>query len=870
MPILYRDIETRSALDLTDVGAYRYATDMATEVLCVGYAVDDSPVQIWTPNNPIPEEFHSAARDADWLLVAHNDTFERAIEERVLAPRFGWPLTAIERHRCSMAMTLANALPGALKAAAAALGLSVRKDVEGTRLMRQLSRPRKPRKDEDPASVYWHDDPERLERLYAYCRQDVEVERELYRRLPPLSDAEQALWVLDGTINQRGFYTDGALLEVASRIAAAASQAAHDELARITQGALISTDQVTALQTWLGEHSCEVKDVRKPTLKHALARKALDPIVRRVIELRLGAAHAAAAKIDTLIAWRCADGRVRGTLRYHGAGTGRWTGHGPQPQNFKRDGEDMEAKRLAVATGDLAHVAKLHSQPLEIVGDIARAMICAAPGHRLVVGDFSGIESRVTAWISGQQSKLEQWSKFDRTGDLKDEPYYTLGRSCGQSEETARKIGKTADLAFGYMGGPAAWNRLAPEDDSSSEADKRRYQQTWRSLHQHTVQFWHGIDRAAIATIKKPNTNFTYKRFTLTYDGTFLRIVLPSGRALSYPLPRLETGKFGHPMVMFKDNAGGKWVDCRFGQGAYGGLWTENIVQAVSRDLLADAMQRLEAAGYQITLHVHDEIVAEVPTDFGSVEEFQRLITTLPDWAEGLPIAAKVRNGERFSKTEKPKHALDEILGAEFAGYPDSGQSEITHQRASYAVEPEADGGPTVENSENPGNSENQDDDAGDNNSNGANGGNGHNHAGDQHYPKGERRTGRRITTYFYYDHLRGNHTKVVKRRSSTAGRASYPQEFWVQGRWVSQKPKGWVKVPYRLPQLLEALAKDPGTDVYLPEGEKDCENSRCAWTNRHNQFRRRHAAQSEGRKVGPGIVAVVSWSPASVHPRRQ
>jgi hypothetical protein len=193
---------------------------------------------------------------------------------------------------------------------------------------------------------------------------------------------------------------------------------------------------------WLGERGCEVKNLRKPTLRHALRRKELDPIARRAIELRLGAAHAAAAKIDTLLAWRDTDGRVRGTLRFHGAGTGRWTGHGPQPQNFKRDSDGIEAKRIAIETGDLAHVAKLYPQPLEIVGAIARAMICAAPGHRLLIGDFSGIESRVLAWVSGQQSKLEQWAKFDRTGDPKDEPYYLLGRSCDRPEESARRSAK--------------------------------------------------------------------------------------------------------------------------------------------------------------------------------------------------------------------------------------------------------------------------------------------------------------------------------------------------------------------------------------------------------------------------------------------
>ena len=449
--ILHRDIETRSTIDLTDVGTWRYAGDPNTGVWVVAYAVNDAPAQIWIPGQPIPEEFHIAARDPDWLIVAHNDAFERAIEERILAPQYGWPIVPLERHRCTMAMALASALPAALGTVAEVLELSARKDDQGARLMQQMARPRKPRAGEDPAGIYWHDDPEKLERLYAYCRQDVEVERELLHRLPPLANSEQALWILDATINQRGFHTDGALLEAASRIAAAAGQAVQDELIRITDGALTSTDQVAALLAWLGEHGCEVKDLRKPTLRHALRRKELDPVVRRVMELRLGAAHAAAAKIDTLLAWRDADSRVRGTLRFHGAGTGRWTGHGPQPQNFKRDSEGIEAKRNAIATGDLTHVAGLYPQPLEIVGDIARAMICAAPGHRLLIGDFSGVESRVLAWVSGQQSKLDQWAKFDRRRS-KDEPYYLLGRGCGRPEESARSIGKTADLAFGYMG----------------------------------------------------------------------------------------------------------------------------------------------------------------------------------------------------------------------------------------------------------------------------------------------------------------------------------------------------------------------------------------------------------------------------------
>jgi DNA polymerase len=808
MPVLFRDVETRSVLRLEDAGVWRYAADPSTEIICVGYAVDDGPDQIWYPGQAIPPVFFEAARNPDWIVVAHNDSFETAIEERVLAPRHAWPIVPLERHRCTMAMALASALPGKLGAVAEVLDLPLRKDAEGARLMRQMARPRKARPGEDPAKIYFLDDPAHLARLKIYCCRDVEIVRELFRRLPPLTASEQALCTLDAKINRRGFATDGHLLEAASCVAVAASQAAREELRSITDGALKSTDQVTALQAWLAERGCEVKDVRKATLRHVLRRKELDPVVRRVVELRLCAAHAAAAKIDKLLAWRCADGRVRGTLRFHGAGTGRFTGHGPQPQNFKRDGDGVEKKCEAIATGDLAHVARLYPQPLEVVGDIARAMIRAAPGHYLIIGDFSGVESRITAWVSDQQSKLEQWAKFDHTRDPKDEPYYIIGRACGRPEATARAIGKTADLAFGFMGGPGAWDRLAPEDDTSSEDDKRRYQRIWRSMYPHTVQFWGGINRAAINAVDRPNTTITHKRFTLNYDGTFLRIILPSGeRSLAYPFPRLATDKFGNAMVMFKDNAAGKWTDCHFGKGAYGGLWTENVVQAIARDLLAAAMRRLETAGYSIVLHVHDEIVAELPNGFGSVDEFQRIITTLPGWAGGLPIAAKVRKGPRFCKVAtEPETA--QVVGDHAGETRDDERPDDPvkdHNPADDGTEKEA----------------RRSNGQGRPDANQRQEGNDHNHDG---YPHGERRTGRRLAVYLYRDHLKNPHSKVEKWVARGAKRAQYPQSFWVGGHWVPEKPKGWQKIPYRLPEMLEVLAKHPNADVLIPEGEKDCD----------------------------------------------
>jgi DNA polymerase len=649
--ILHRDIETRSTFELTEVGAWRYAAEPTTGVWSIGYAVDNPP-QIWTPDQPIPEVFFIAARDPDWLIVAHNDAFEQAIEERILAPRYGWPLVPLERHRCTMAMALACALPGGLDGAAEALNSPFPKDVDGQRLMRKMARPRKPRAGEDPnGGPYWHDEPENQARLQKYCMRDIEAERWLYQHLPLLIDSEQALWALDQQINQRGFYTDGALLNAAHHVVTETGAALQTEFRELT--GLNSTNQTAKLIAWLAEHNCTVTDVQKGTLRHALRRKGLEPAARRAIELRLQLAHASAGKVEALLTWRDADdGRVRGTLKFHGAGTGRWAGHGPQPQNFKRDAEGTDEKIAAIM-----NVGEGLASPVEAVGEIARAMICAAPGHRLLIGDYGAIESRITAWAAGEQSKIDLWKRFDQTGDPNDDPYVVFGRAIKHPETSARAYGKVGDLAFGFGGGVGAWQNFAPEDDTSDEATIKRYRDTWRARHPKTVQFWYALDRAAISAIRNPSTDHRVGRFTYRFDAPFLRVKLPSGRSISYPFAEImpQPDRFGHPRATFLDTAGGGFGPCNFGRGSWGGTWCENTVSGVARDLLAAAMLRLEGAGYHIVLHVHDEIVAEVPENFGSLEEFQRLITTLPDWAEGLPIAAKVRAGLRFSKPEQPQ-----------------------------------------------------------------------------------------------------------------------------------------------------------------------------------------------------------------------
>jgi DNA polymerase len=458
--VLHRDFESRSPLDLKAVGVHVYAADPRTSVLCCAYAVDDGPVKLWTPGQPVPPEFVEAASNPNWIAVAHGASFEMTIEQHIMAPRYGWPLIPIERQHCTQARAMALALPAKLEAVAQALELEQQKDAAGHRLMLQMTKPRKARKDEDPNGVYGFEDKERLERLYEYCQQDVAVEREAHARLRPLSSEEQQLWQLDAAINTRGFHVDRELAEAARRIAEAAGPEIDAELAELTGRAITSINQIAKLQAWLGEQGCTLKSLDKKAVEAALADPEPPPPVRRALELRQEGGGAAAKKITALLDRAGADNRVRGAFRYHGASTGRWAGQGFQPQNLKRAPEDLEERIAAVATGSYAHVAKLYPKPLSVIGDISRPLICAAPGHALIGADFSAIESRVLAWAAGEDWKLESYRRFDSTQDPKDEPYCATaakilrlpeGSITPQTHPTERAIGKVADLALGYM-----------------------------------------------------------------------------------------------------------------------------------------------------------------------------------------------------------------------------------------------------------------------------------------------------------------------------------------------------------------------------------------------------------------------------------
>lgn len=652
--VLHRDYETRSCTGLRIAGTFEYATDPTTEVLCCAYARDDEPVQLWTPGDPVPPEFLEAANNPNWIVCAHGAHFEDAIERHVLHRQFTWPVFPLEKQRCTQAMCLALGLPARLSAAAIALELGNQKDAAGDMLMHQTSKPRRPHKYEDPTKLYWREDAGRLQRLGEYCRQDVEVERELFARLPPLPRFEQALWELSSRINTRGFHVNRAFAQAARKILETAAPEIDAEITEITNGAVTTISQLVRLLSWLREQGCDLDDLNRKTIENQLQADDLSLQVRRALELRLAGAQAAVKKIDALLLRAGDDDRVRGSYRYHGAATGRFSGEGLQPQNMKRPTIDMEAAIAAVATGDYHHVKTLYPRPLAIVGDCSRAMISAAPGHTLVGADFSAIESRVLAWVAGEAWKLETYRRFDATNDPTDEPYcqtacriFRVKSGTYTKDSPERAVGKVCDLAFGYMGGINAWRKFEP--DRFTDEEVKKFCSEWRASHPAIRKLWYAIDRAALVAVRERGRIARCESIAIKSVGGFLLLKLPSGRKISYPLPR-AVGDAERQHVTFLDNAAGQFTECRGGQGAYGGLWTENVVSGIARDLLAEAMLRIEAAGYPIVLHVHDEIVAEVPEGFGSLDEFTKLMIRKPAWALDLPIAAKAWSGKRFTK----------------------------------------------------------------------------------------------------------------------------------------------------------------------------------------------------------------------------
>jgi DNA polymerase len=651
---LHLDVETRSAVDLKLAGPWVYAQHQSTDLWCACWAIGDRAVQTWRPGDPAPAQLveHVAAGGP---LVAHNAmSFERVIWRNILAIRYGWPEPALEQWHCTGALAAAMALPRSLDEAARALGLPVQKDMAGHRLMLQMARPRLIEPD---GRIVWWDVPDKVRRLIAYCQQDVEVERALHQRLRPLSDVEREVFLLDARINERGVAVDLELVEAAEALVAETQAQLDAEMRGLTGGVIEAATQTARLLTWLRARGVEADSVDKPAVAGLLDTDLPDD-VRRVLEVRAGAARSSTAKLQAFRARTCRDGQLRDNLLYHGAGTGRWSGKGVQLQNLPRPSivADTEAAITAIRQREEAWwIDAFHGPPMGVVSDCLRGMLIASPGMELIAADFAAIEARVLAWLAGQRDLIRLFATGgDAYRHMAAEIY---GRSADAIAKGSieRQLGKQAVLGCGYgLGAPKFRTTCAKAGIQIDEALAERVVQTYRTTNGRIVALWRELEDAALRAVERPGLTVPAAagRVRFRIKGDFLWLILPSGRPLAYARPRIEDAEtpWGQlrPQVTYLgvNSITRAWER----QSAYGGRWTENVVQAIARDLLAAAMLRLEQAGYPVVLSVHDEIVAEVPAGVGSVQQFEAIMCQLPDWAKGCPVAAEGWRGLRYRK----------------------------------------------------------------------------------------------------------------------------------------------------------------------------------------------------------------------------
>lgn len=647
MTHLHIDFETRSTADLKEVGLDNYARDPSTEVWCMAYAFDDEPVELWTPGQPMPDRVldHVAG---DGIVVGHNVAFELAIWNA----KFDQSLLP-EQCLCTMSMAYAMSLPGSLENAAAAVGLAIGKDMKGHRLMLQMSRPR--RVDPDGTPVWWDDD-DRKQRLFEYCKQDVEVERQLFTRLMPLSETERAVWLLDYKINQEGVYVDIPAIKAAIKIVEKEQKRLDTEINRVTDGSVGACTEAAALTRWVTGRGVELSGVAKSDVVELLRRDDLPADVHKALKLRQEAAKSSTAKLYAMIeAASITDNRIRGLFQYHGAGTGRWAGRKVQLQNLPRPNlkQNQIDSVLALLPQDISaeDIDTLFGPPMSVISDCLRGFITAAPGHELIAADFSAIEARVIAWLAGEEKVLDIFRTHGKIYEHAAAGIY--GKKMESVTKDERQIGKVAVLALGYQGGVGAFQTMARGYGVQvSDARADEIKSAWRDLHTKIVAYWYALEAAALNAVRYSGDTFTAgqqgRHVKFKKKGSFLWCLLPSGRMLCYPYAKLVEGKFGNDALQYKSVNGltRKWEDTD----TYGGKLAENITQAVARDLLAEAMMRLSQRGFKIVSHVHDEVVIEAPTNTVTVKEIEDLMAEAPAWAEGLPLAAEGWAGKRYRK----------------------------------------------------------------------------------------------------------------------------------------------------------------------------------------------------------------------------
>jgi DNA polymerase bacteriophage-type len=632
--ILWIDFETRSRVDLGSKGVYNYAQDASTDVLCMSYAFDDGDVQTWT-SGPLPDF-------TGCTIYAHNAAFERLIFWYVLQQNY-----PLESFYCTATQARANCAPGGLEDVGRFASASMKKDHRGAQLIRLLSIPQ--------ADGTFREDADLMAEMIRYCEQDVRAMREISKAMRPLSPQELEDYHVNERINDRGVLVDVPLAKAAMRYA-------YDELVEIEQRVAELTDgEITSVRSpkmreWVlarvGEQAkklmCvgEKYSIDKTVRANLLAMENFDeipPAVAEVIQCADDLWASSVAKFSRMADLADdEDCRVRGAFVFAGgAATGRASSYGLQVHNFTRKcAAEPDAVRTSMVRGHNI-VPAYGKRVTDVLRGMLRPALIPAKGKHFVVADWSAIEGRVNPWLSGSAFGEAKLDVFRRKLD----PYkvnaaatYSVAYEDVTGEQ--RQVGKVQELALGFAGGVGAFAAMGRAYGVQiGEAQARRIVDAWRRANPWSVPFWADLEEAYTRAMRNKGHEFTAGRVAYLYDGQHLWYALPSGRVLCYPYARLESDGVTYAKASWKPAADAKeWPRARL----WKGLACENITQATANDILRNALRQLD----DVVLHVHDEVVIETDQPI----DLERIMSTPPAWAEGLPLAAEVKTMTRYGK----------------------------------------------------------------------------------------------------------------------------------------------------------------------------------------------------------------------------
>lgn len=636
------DLETYSSVDLGKSGVYKYAESEDFEILLFAYSIDDGEVKVIDLANGeiIPEEILSALSDENVEKWAFNANFERVCLSRFLGEKLkpqGW--------HCTMIWSAYLGLPLSLEKVGEVLKLDKQKMNEGKALIRYFSIPCKPTKTNGMRTRNLpHHDLEKWSTFKEYNKRDVETEMEIKKKLSafPMPQSEWENYWVDQNINDRGILIDEVLVDSAIKFDEILREENMDRAIELT--GLENPNSPLQLKEWLNKKGLEIDSLAKKDVESALKNTEGD--IKEVLELRQELSKSSVRKYDAMKNVKGKDNRARGLIQFYGANrTGRYSGRLIQVQNLRRNNlKDLDLARSLVKNRDYETMEILYESPSDILSQLIRTAFIPKEGTRFIISDFSAIEARVLAWLAGEQWVLDA---FENGEDIY---CRTASRMFGVLVEKhgvnghLRQKGKIATLACGYQGALGALKAMGGIEMGLSEDELQSIVDSWREANPNIVSLWWDID-SVVKRVVKTRTKEKYKSLVISYEKGILFIELPSKRRLAYPKAKIGTNRFGGESIVYEGIVvGNKWDKIE----SYGGKFVENIVQAIARDILAEAMMRLEKKGFNIVMHIHDEVVIE--SDSSSIEEINQIMSLVPSWAPGLILDADGFESEFYKK----------------------------------------------------------------------------------------------------------------------------------------------------------------------------------------------------------------------------